>query len=129
MKGHWIQNYLITMSSMQQSSSAAESQVTLVDGRVGGESGTVVTFSRDDMKNTEILSSDGRVLYSVATNAQTRWRTLITRAVSGAGQDTREVVAEVQRRDLRPDLIAFAGEEEVKLSSWLNGRSGKWSDL
>lgn len=100
-----------------------ESQVTLVDASAFGTPHTVVSFIRDDMKNTRIMSSDDQILYSVDTDKVSNTHTVIRR------RDTDEVVAEVKRRDLRPDTIKFGGNQKVKLSGWLSGMNGKWSDL
>lgn len=103
--------------------------MTLVDNRIHAIDQTVVSFSRDDTMNTEIFASDGRMLYAVTTNAQTRMRTVVSRAAAGAGQDTRELIAVLHRRDWGPDKIRFAGENVEKMSAWLRGAGGKWSDL
>lgn len=107
----------------------ARSEITLVDDRLDTSRLSFLTLSRDDMKNTEIYSRDGRSLYTVTTNSQTRMHTVVSRAVTGAGPDTRHCIAKLERRDWRPDMIRFAGCERMKLSSWIRGRNGKWSDL
>ena len=100
-----------------------DSQVTLVDESVFGTPHAIVSFVRDDMKNTRILSANEQILYSVSTDKTTNTHTVIRRG------DTDEVIAEVKRKDLRPDTIQFGKEEKRKLSSWLNGMNGRWSDL
>lgn len=100
-----------------------DSQVTLVDASAFGAPHTVVSFVRDDMKNTRIMSTDDQVLYSVDTDKTSNTHTVVRR------RDTDEVVAEVKRRDLLPDTIKFGKDQKVKLSSWLSGMNGKWSDL
>ena len=100
-----------------------DSQVTLVDESVFGTPHAIVSFVRDDMKNTRILSANEQILYSVSTDKTTNTHTVIRRG------DTDEVIAEVKRKDLRPDTIQFGKEEKKKLSSWLNGMNGRWSDL
>lgn len=104
-------------------SKGADSQVTLVDGSSFRAPRAILSFVRDDMKNTRILSSDGRSVYSVETDKATNAHTIVRQG------DTGEVVAELKRRVFRPDTIRFRNGEERNLSSWLSGASGKWSDL
>ena len=100
-----------------------ESQVTLVDTSAYGTPQTVISFIRDDMKNTKICSTDERLLYTVETDKQTNTHTKIYR-----GEST-EVVAELKRKDLRPDRIKFGANNSIKLSEFLRGANGKWSNL
>jgi len=100
-----------------------ESQLTLVDTSAYGTPQTVVSFIRDNMKNTKILSADEQPLYVVDTDKQTNARTTIRRADSG------DVVAEIKRKDLRADRIRFGTEPSVKLNTWLHGTNRKWSDF
>lgn len=100
-----------------------DSQLTLVDTSRFGTPHSIVSFIRDDMKNTKIASSDERLLYLVSTDKTTNTHTIVRRG------DTEEVVAEIKRKQLRPDTIQFGSDKQLKLSEWLNGDSGKWSDL
>ena len=111
-----------------------ESQVTLVDTSAYGTPHAVVSFIRDDMKNTKILSETEEVLYSVSTDALTNAYTTVYRgdvaAVGAQGGSEPIKVAEIKRKDLREDRIKFEGNSSsVKLSKWLHGSNGKWSDL
>jgi len=111
-----------------------ESQVTLVDTSVYGTPHAVVSFIRDDMKDTKILSATEEVLYSVTTDALTNARTTVYRgdATTSAAQGGSEPIkiAEIKRKDLRVDRIKFEGStSSVKLSKWLHGTNGKWSDF
>jgi len=100
-----------------------ESQMTLVDTSAFGAPNDVVSFLRDSMRNTTILSSDERLLYSVNSDPHTNaW----TRICKG---ESKEVIAEVKRKDLRPDRIKFGGNPSVKLSSFMKGQNNKWSDF
>ena len=109
-----------------------ESQVTLVDTSVYGTPHAVISFVRDDMKNTKILSSTEEVLYSVSTDALTNAYTTVYRGDASGGEGGTGVakIAEIKRKDLREDRIKFEGNSSsVKLSKWLHGAKGKWSDL
>lgn len=114
---------------MYQEQTLSASQATLVDNGPQTSETTIVSFSRDDTKNTEIYSSDGRLRYTVTTNDQTRMRTLVSRAVPGAGQDVRVVVAEVYRSNWTADRIRIGGNDVTKLGKWLSGCNGKWTDF
>lgn len=105
------------------SEAGMESQLTLVDTSAFGTPQTVVSFLRDDMKNTRIVSADERLLYVVDTDKETNARTTVRRA------DSEDVVAEIKRKDLRADRIRFGAAPSVKLSTWMSGAGGKWSDL
>ena len=100
-----------------------ESQVTLVDTSVYGSPVDVIYFSRDDMKNTQIHSSSGNLLYAVETNISANDRTVIYRS------STRDIVALIKYGDLRGDKILFRQAYSKKLKEWLHGSSGKWNDL
>ncbi len=102
---------------------ALDSTVTLVDTSAFGVPQTVISFIRDDMKNTKIYSADDRLLYTVETDKATNTHTIVYR------EDSQDVVAEVKRKDLRPDKIKFADSPALKLSDWLHGSNNKWSDL
>jgi len=111
-----------------------ESQVTLVDTSVYGTPHAIISFVRDDMKNTKILSATEEVLYSVTTDALTNAYTTVYRgdATTDGTQGGSEPVkvAEIKRKDLREDRIKFEGSaSSVKLSKWLHGTNGKWSDF
>ncbi|KLO19655.1 hypothetical protein SCHPADRAFT_935149 [Schizopora paradoxa] len=108
-----------------------ESQVTLVDSGVHDAPYTFVSFLRDDMKNTKIVSSTEAVLYTVTTDALTNTRTTVYRgnASTEAGSEAVKV-AEIKRKDLREDRIKLEGNtSSLKLSNWLHGASGKWTDF
>ncbi len=110
-----------------------ESQVTLVDKSVYGNPHAVVSFIRDDMKNTKILSSTEEVLYSVTTDALTNACTTVylgdvtTDGAQGAPGPAR--IVEIKRKDLREDRIKFEGNTSIKLSKWLHGANGKWTNF
>ena len=135
------------MSSLYSfaTSSAIDSQVTLVDTSTFGTPHTIISFIRDDMKNTNILNASEQPLYSITTDALTNAYTTFIRlpghsaSVSAPGIGVREgdasmnnpeVVAILKRKDLREDRIKFAGSDKsIKLSKWLHGPNGKWTDL
>lgn len=96
---------------------------TLVNADAIGTPHYIVSFTRDNMKNTHLLSSDGQILYSVATDKVSNMHTVIRR------RDTDEIVAEVDRKNFFPDSIQFGAGDKMKLSEWLHGANGKWSDL
>ena len=100
-----------------------ESAITLVDQAVHGTPSDVVSFLRDNMRNTKIYSSNEQLLYTVETERIADSWTRVYRA------DTKQLVAEVKRKDLRGDTIKFGDEQTMKLKSWLNGVNGKWQDL
>lgn len=99
------------------------SQTTLVDVSVYGTPQAVISFFRDDMKNTKIFSVDERLLYLVETDKETNARTKISRG------DSQSTLALIKRKDLRADTIKFEEQPSVKLASWLHGANGKWTDL
>ena len=104
--------------------SRLESQLTLVNtSSPNGVPHTIISFTRDDMKNTKILSADERLLYRVETDKKTNTHTQVFRG------DTTEVVAEVKRKDLRPDTIRCLDKDAIKVNQFLRGSNGKWSDL
>ena len=106
-----------------------ESSATLVDQAAFGMPSSVICFLRDNMKNTVIHAVSPttgdieQILYKVSTDTRSNTHTIVYRG------DTDQVIAELQRKDLRPDTIKFAGKDSEKLSNWLHGRGGKWSDL
>ncbi|KLO19656.1 hypothetical protein SCHPADRAFT_817906 [Schizopora paradoxa] len=106
-----------------------ESQVTLVDTSAYGTPHAVVSFIRDDMKNTKILSETDEVLYSVSTDILTNAYTTVHRGdvTSGTQGGSEPIkVAEIKRKDLREDRIKFEGSSSsVKLSKWLHGSNGR----
>ncbi len=112
-----------TETLVYSSQYANASQATLVDLSAYATPQNVVSFLRDDMRNTKIYSSDNRLLYTVESERNTNASTAIYR------RDTRELVAEVKRKDLRADRIKFGKNSSIKLNSWLSGSSGKWTDL
>jgi len=134
-----IQHFkLVTTTTMSSSASlysfggGFESQITLVDTSPYGTPHAVVSFVRDDMKSTKILSATEEVLYSVTTDALTNAHTTVFRGDATTTNGAEEVVkiAEIKRKDLREDRIKFEGStSSVKLSKWLHGTNGKWSDF
>jgi len=110
-----------------------ESQATLVDTNVYGNPHAVVSFIRDDMKNTKILSSTEEVLYSVTTDALTNARTTVylgDATTDGAQRGPGPArIVEIKRKDLREDRIKFEGNTSIELSKWLHGANGKWTDF
>jgi hypothetical protein len=108
-----------------------DSQLTLVDTSSYGAPYSTVSFIRDDMKNTTILAADESVLYTVETDKVSNAHTVIYRGGPAAGEaGDREIVAELKRKDLREDRIKFGGTgRSMKMSKWIHGTSGKWSDL
>lgn len=122
-----------------------DSQVTLVDASSASYGShrpyTFVSFSRDNMKNTTIFAEDGvRALYSVETDmrATRNAHTRVYRGIPVGSQDPsgallereRELVAEVKRKELREDRIKFGGaSKSKKISKWLHGANGRWTDL
>lgn len=103
--------------------SDTQSEVTLIDENAYESSQIVLSLTRDDMHNTELLSVDGRVLYKVETDAATCSRTAIYR------EGMHDVVAVIKRMNFGPDKIKFGVKKSIKLSSWLHGAHDKWSDL
>ena len=109
-----------------------DSQVTLVDTSSYGAPYSSVSFIRDDMRNTTILAADESVMYTVETEKVTNARTVIYRGARPAAGEAgeREIVVELKRKDLRDDRIKFGGAgRSVKMSKWIHGANGKWSDL
>lgn len=100
-----------------------DSQFTLTNVSAQGVLHTALSFDRDDMKNTKIYSADGKTLYTVETLGVSDSHTVIYRA------DTREKVASVNKRDIIPDVISFGDQPSMRLSKWLHGKKGDWSDL
>ena len=105
------------------SNNGMTSETTLVDVSAYGTPQTVISFSRDNMKNTKIFSADGRVLYSVETDILKNTKTAVFRG------DTKGIVALIERKQLRADTIRFEQQPSTKLASWLHGSNGKWTDL
>lgn len=110
-------DFLLDLQSQSTSSTSADSAPDVV-----------LFFTRDDMKNTRICSVDRQVLYTVATDVLSDSRTVIYRGDSVAGTSEGHV-ATVNKRTLFADTIAFGTEPPMKLSNWLHGADGKWSDL
>ena len=95
---------------------------------------TLIYFIRDNMKNTEIISSTNEVLYTVITDPPTNMCTTVYRGNASPdaaqGDSTAIKVAEIKRKFFRKDRIKFEGSpSSVKLSKWLRGAKGKWPDL
>jgi len=106
-----------------------ESSITLVDRGSYGEPSSVISFARDDMKNTTIhavSSTTGNIeplLYRVQTDTISNTQTNVYRGETG------DVVAVLQRREMRPDTLQFVGQPVRKLKEWLHGKDGKWKDF
>lgn len=75
------------------------------------------------MKDTKIYSAHRELLYTVETDIVSNSHIFVYPA------DTQEKVASVKKRDIIPDVIAYGGESLKRLSKWLCGKNGHWSDL
>ncbi|KLO19653.1 hypothetical protein SCHPADRAFT_935147 [Schizopora paradoxa] len=99
---------------------------------------SVVSFSTGSVNNTTVLSSSEQPLYTITTDAVSNSHTKILRGgpslqdptSMGVSSGGIELVAEIKRRDLLPDVIRFADwSSSRKLKSWIHGASGKASDF
>ncbi|KAF8888294.1 hypothetical protein BD779DRAFT_464062 [Infundibulicybe gibba] len=91
-----------------------DSQATLVEAPVyQSVTGTILVFSRDDMRQTTIFPPGGGPLY-VVDSSKSFTRTTVRRVASDETP-----LAVIERRGMLPDRITFAGRRRIHLKRWL----------
>ncbi|KAF8888295.1 hypothetical protein BD779DRAFT_1524597 [Infundibulicybe gibba] len=80
--------------------------------------GTILIFSRDDMRQTTLFPRDGGPLY-VVNSFKSFTRTTVRRVEIEATP-----LAVIERRGVLPDRITFTGQERVHLKRWLKPMGG-----
>jgi len=95
----------------------------------------ILSFTTGSINNTSVLSSSEQALYTITTDAISNSHTKILRGgptlddSRSTGNNPIELVAEIKRRDLLPDIVKFSSWPSSKrLKSWMHGASGKSSD-
>ncbi len=95
----------------------------------------VLSFTTGSINNTTVLSSSEQPLHSITTDTLSNSHTTILRGgptlddSKSTDSNPIELVAEIKRRDLLPDIVKFSSWPSSKrLKSWMHGASGKSGD-